>query len=73
MGILTRRQGDAYVITSDRVSHAVPLEACPGRLSDVYQVWTSSGWSTEISAALLFRSMDEADEYIRTHYAQITG
>ncbi len=42
-------------------------------MSDVYQVWTGTAWSTELSAALLFRSMDEADEYVRTHFAQVTG
>ena len=71
MGILTRQQGAAFVITSDRVTDAIPTKQAPRRLSDVYQVWTGAIWSTHMPDAQEFASLDAADEYVRANYAKL--
>ena len=73
MGIMTRRQGEGYVITSDRVSHTASAKRAPRRIAEVFQVWTGTAWSTDLASALSFHSIDEADEYVRSHFAQVTG
>ena len=73
MGILTRRQGTKYVITSDRDSHDAPSNRPPRRLADAYRVWTGADWSTSAASALMFDSLDEADDYVRAHYSKVTG
>ena len=73
MGIMTRRQGEGYVITSDRVSHASVTKRAPRKIAEVFQVWTGTAWSTDMAAALSFRTIDDADEYVRSHFAQVTG
>jgi hypothetical protein len=73
MGILTRQQGDAFVITSDRTADAVASRQAPRRLSDVYQVWTGVAWSTNMAEALSFVSLDAADEYVRANFSKVTS
>lgn len=74
MGILTRRQGDVFVITSDRPSDASsPTTRAPARLTDVYQVWTGARWSTSREDAVSFASLDAADEYVRANFSKVTG
>jgi hypothetical protein len=73
MGIMARRQGDQYVITSDRMSHATPTLRAPRRMSDSYQVWTGSCWSTNIDEAMKFGSPELADEYMRANYGKVTA
>jgi hypothetical protein len=73
MGILTRQQGETFVITSDRIADAVPSRQAPRRLSDVYQVWTGATWSTNMAEALSFASMDAADEYVRANFSKVTS
>jgi hypothetical protein len=73
MGIMTRRQGEGYVITSDRASHASPTKRAPRKIAEVFQVWTGTIWSADLTAAIVFPTIDEADEYVRSHFAQVTG
>jgi len=73
MGILTRQQGDVYVITSDRAVGAARTVRAPARLGDDYQVWTGSAWSVERTEAISFASLDAADEYVRANFTQVTG
>ena len=73
MGILTRQQGDTFVITSDRAFGASPTTRAPTRLTEVYEVWTGTGWSTTREEAIGFKSLDAADEYVRANYASVAG
>ena len=72
MGILTRRQGEVFVITSDRPSDvSSPTTRAPARLTEVYQVWTGVRWSVSREDAVSFASLDAADEYVRANYGQV--
>ena len=73
MGILTRLQGEVFVITSDRSTDAAPTARPPARMTDVYQVWTGACWSTSKTDAIGFVSLDEADEYVRANFAKVTA
>jgi hypothetical protein len=73
MGILTRRQDDAFVITSDRPVGAAATNRAPTRLTDDYQVWNGTAWSATKSDALSFASLDAADEFVRANIAKMTG
>ena len=73
MGILTRQQGDVFVITSDRSSDAAPTTRAPARLTDIYQVWTGARWSISKTDAISFASLAEADEYVRANSAKVTA
>jgi hypothetical protein len=70
MGILTRRQGNHYVISSDHTADVANKRA-PRHLTDDYQVWTGKQWSANTTDALNFESLDEADEYVRANYAMV--
>lgn len=72
MGIMTRKVGEQFVITSDRMVNEVPSNRAPKkRISDEYQVWTGAQWSAVTTDATTFPSMDTADEYVRAHYALV--
>ena len=71
MGILTRQQGESYVITSDRRSATAPSKRAPARPSDVYEVWTGASWSESRGDALSFTSLEAADEYVRANFAKV--
>ena len=73
MGIMTRKQGTAFVITSDSCSATAPTVRAPKRQSDVYEVWTGERWSVAMEEAKLFDTLDHADEYVRANYAKVTG
>ena len=73
MGILTRLHDNCYVITSDRTSPGPPSKRAPRRMSDPYRVWTGADWSTNGADAMSFVSMDDADEYVRANYAQMSA
>lgn len=70
MGILTRMQGQHYVITSDHTAD-VSAKRAPRRLNQEYQVWTGTGWSTTTAEAMQFASLDDADEYVRANYGKV--
>jgi hypothetical protein len=73
MGILTRQQGDVFVITSDRAAGAPLTARAPARfrLTDAYEVWTGTSWSPAKDDAMSFRSIDAADEYVRANLSKI--
>ena len=48
MGILARKQGTEYVVTSDRNVNDAPTNRAPKSLSDSYEVWTGAKWSIDI-------------------------
>ncbi len=73
MGILTRRQDDMFVITSDQPAGTSAKTRAPARLNDDYEVWTGTGWSTSKAEAISFATLDAADEYVRANYAKISG
>jgi hypothetical protein len=74
MGILTRRQGESFVISSD---HRLPgvdrKRAARGLLNGPYHVWAGENWSPNIDDALTFVSLDEADEYVRADYGKVSA
>jgi len=73
MGILTRQQGEVFVITSDRVTGASATTRAPARLSETYEVWTGTSWSTHREDAVTFASLVAADEYVRANFGKITS
>ncbi len=73
MGILTRRQDDAFVITSDRPAGTAATNRAPSRLTDDYQVWDGTTWSATKSDALCFASLDAADEFVRANIGKMNG
>jgi hypothetical protein len=72
MGILTRKQGEVFVISSDHTGAGVVKTRPPRRLDEPYYVWTGSMWSSNITEAVLFDSLDEADEYVRANYHKLS-
>jgi hypothetical protein len=74
MGILTLQQDGKYVITSDRNMTDAPVNRPPkGKPQGDYEVWTGSSWSTQKSEALTFRTLDDADEYVKSNYRHLSG
>jgi hypothetical protein len=72
MGVMARRLGTNYVITSDRVAGEASTKQPPKRSAgDSYAVWTGNVWSVEMTEAKTFDSLDNADEYVRANYAQV--
>jgi hypothetical protein len=73
MGILTRQLGTKYVISSDRALDGIATKRAPRLRAEFYQVWTGSKWSVDMADAQLFDSLDEADEYVKSHYPSISA
>src|SRR5450631_4168974 len=73
MGILTRRHGEAFVISSDQPPGALPSKRAAPRLSDVYQVWTGATWSPDATEALNFDTLAAADDYVKANYAKVSA
>jgi hypothetical protein len=74
MGILTRKQGTDYVIGSDRSATDAPTNRAPkGKSSDSLAVWTGEAWSAQMTDAMTFDTLDEADEYVRANFSKVTG
>ena len=74
MGILTRKQGTDYVISSDRSATDAPTARAPkGPLSGSIAVWTGDVWSAVMSEAMTFHTLDDADEYVRANYSKVVG
>lgn len=74
MGVMSRKSGDNFIITSDRVDGEAPTkQASKKPLSDVFQVWTGEGWSASIGAAAIFSALDAAEDYIRANYGRVMG
>lgn len=73
MGILTRRFGDSFVISSDQAPGETPSKRAAPRPSEVYQVWTGATWSPDATVALSFASLAQADEYVKANYAKMSA
>jgi hypothetical protein len=74
MGILTRKQGTGYVIVSDRFASDAPTARAPKHpLSEKSAVWTGRTWSAEMSEAMSFDTLDDADEYVRANFSKVVG
>jgi len=74
MGIMTRKSGESFIITSDRIAGELPTSRAPHkRAAAVFQVWTGDGWSATMTDATIFTAIDVADEYIRANYARVMG
>ncbi|HZZ28555.1 MAG TPA: hypothetical protein VFE46_11180 [Pirellulales bacterium] len=72
MGILTRKQGEQFVISSDHTEPGVISTRPPRRLNEPYQVWTGTVWSANIMEAAIFESLEDADEYVRANYTRLS-
>jgi hypothetical protein len=72
MGILTRKQAEQFVISSDHTNPRATSKRA-GRMDANYQVWTGVAWSADNGEALLFESLDIADEYVRANYPKLTS
>jgi hypothetical protein len=70
MGILTRKQGERFVVSSDRAGPGAASRSSRS-LNDPYQVWTGFDWSSNIDAAVFFPSLDDADEYVRANFPRL--
>ena len=74
MGVMTRKSGESFIITSDRLAGELPSSRAPKkRVSEVYEVWTGNGWSATMTDAQAFTEIDAADEYVRANYARVMG
>jgi hypothetical protein len=73
MGIVTIQRGDEYVIASDCDPAEAPTTRAPKRMASPTHVWTGTVWSKVMTEAKIFNTADEADEYLRSHYAKVTG
>jgi hypothetical protein len=72
MGVMPRKSGEKFIITSDRVAGELPTNRVPSKkTTEVFQVWTGQEWSTTITDATFFTAIDVADEYIRANYARV--
>ena len=74
MGVMTRKLGEDFIITSDRIAGELPSRQAPKRrLSEVGQVWTGDNWSATMTDAKTFPEIRIADEYVRVNQALLLG
>jgi hypothetical protein len=74
MGVLTRKQGADYVIGSDRdATDAQTVRPPKGRPSHSSAVWTGETWSPDMTEAITFPTLDDADEYVRANFSKVIG
>ena len=67
MGVMARQRDARFVITSDRQPESASSKRAPKNLSDTYLVWTGESWSSVMTDAEYFDSMEAAEEYIRAN------
>lgn len=72
MGIMSRKVGELFVVTTDRMAGDPPTNSPPKRPVS-FRVWTNAGWSTEHADAQTFPSLDTADEFVRANYAKVSA
>ena len=74
MGVMARKSGEDFIITSDSVAGEAASHRAPKRrANETYQVWTGTGWSANATDAKTFPAIDAADEYVRANYAKVMG
>ena len=72
MGILARKQGEAFVITSDRILGEAPTHKPPKKPTpELGQIWTGDQWSATMTEAKTFPTLDTADDYVRANFGQM--
>lgn len=73
MGVMPRKSGEHFIITSDRSAGELPNKSAPKKrmADDVLQVWTGSAWSPSHADAALFAGLDAADDYIRANFTRV--
>jgi hypothetical protein len=71
MGIMSRKLGEQFVVTNDRMAGEPVSNTAPKRPVS-FRVWTSTGWSAELEAATTFPTLDLADEFVRANYAKVS-
>ncbi len=72
MGVMSRKSGDNFIITSDKVAGEPPTKQAPKKpMVEGFQVWTGDRWSTSIEAAAVFSELDAADDYIRANFDRV--
>ena len=72
MGVMPRKSGEKFIITSDRVAGELPSDRIPKKTPhEVFQVWTGHEWSATITDATFFTDIDVADESIRANYTRV--
>jgi hypothetical protein len=67
MGVMTRDQGERFVVTSDRILGEPKSIRAAKRLSGTYLVWTGDSWSSAMTDAKTFETAEAADDYIRAN------
>ena len=73
MGIMTRKRGEKFLITSDRSLNDTPSKRAPKRLSNDCLFWAGDAWSVTQSDGVVFDTLDEADEYVKANYTRLIG
>ena len=71
MGVMPRKAGEKFIITSDRVVGELPNNRIPKQTSKLFQVWNGDGWSANLTDAKTFTESNGADEYIRENFARV--
>jgi hypothetical protein len=67
MGVMTRDQGNIFVITSDRILGEAKNARAAKKMSGTYLVWTGDSWSSVMTDAKTFETEEAADDYIRAN------
>jgi hypothetical protein len=71
MGVVARKRDERFVVTSDRNPGAAANKRAPSDLSDTYLVWTGDSWSSAMTDAETFDTMEAAEDYIRANSDQV--
>lgn len=71
MGVMARKRDERFVIASDRQPDSAANKRAPKNLSDTYLVWTGDSWSSNMTDAEAFDTMEAAEEYIRSHSERV--
>ena len=71
MGVMTRDQGDGFVVTSDRILGEPKSIRAAKKMSGTYLVWTGVSWSSVMTEAKTFDTADAADDYIRANSERV--
>jgi len=71
MGVMARMRDERFVITSDRNPDGPSIKRAPRNLSDTYLVWTGESWSSVMSDALTFDTLEVAEDYIRANAERV--
>jgi hypothetical protein len=71
MGVVARKRDERFVVTSDRNPGVAANKRAPSDLSDTYLVWTGDSWSSVMTDAETFDTMEAAEDYIRANSDQV--